>query len=675
MVHPTGLVIAIQTTQGIASLVLAMLLLVFYRNFGHGFLRHWALAAAALGVYQGLSSAALGLAWTGESRAALRLLFSMASLAAAYAHVAWLMLGTWEALKQRSVPTRRVWALVATAALVGVASAAVVPFDPEARGLRMLVRVELRYALTGLAFVLAGVVLWRAQERGGMVGARLGSIGFTLYGLQMFHVVAINAWMRLGHPMPTWTPYLGLPEFLFQVLYSLGIIVWLLEIQRQASHRARSQLRHARLHDPTTGLPNRALLVEQLESLMQQRGAAHVAVVCLGANRFGLVHRGLGWRRAEQLMRRIGLRIHHSLGNRCMLGRLSERDFLIARPTLDTPEMIRDWVESLLGVLARPVELDGEELCLTFCAGVSMYPEDGRDAETLIERAQHALMQSGQIGRDVTLFLHAETGRQGEAMLRFETELRRAADEKQFEMHFQPIVDAASGEAASVEALLRWRHPLQGIRLPETFLDEAASIGVLARMEHDILRMSLEQLARWHRAGRTSLTVSVNLSAQRFGQPDIVDEILRQCRESGVEPQFLELEITENTAIQDMRRASETIEALREAGVRISLDDFGSGYSSLASLRKLPVDCIKLDRGFLEDLEADPRQRELIKAVVDLGHSLGMQVVAEGVERPGQRAFLRDIGCDRLQGFLLQRPAPAAECRFRFLLDDADPGR
>ena len=667
-VHPAEIVIAIQITQSAAAIVLAGLLLYFFKASRHFFLYHWACSALALAIYLGASAAALGLYWAGPGYAFARLLCSGISLGAAYPHVVWLMIGTWEAVRQRTVSRRLELLLVGVAAVFGIISALIGSFDPQAADLRVLLRVELRYLLTGIAFLTAGTLLWRAQRNSPMVGARIGAIGFGLFGLQMLHVVGLNVAQGAGYAPPFYFSYVGLIDFLFQSVIALGIVVWLLELQQQLTRRAHSELEHVRLHDPTTGLPNREMLIDQIAGMIDRTGERRIAVVSLGINRFTMLNRALGWQRTEHIMRDVSQRLHEAISQRCALGRISDRDFVIVRPTLDAPEKIREWTESLLASAIRPVKIEQQEIFVTFCAGISMYPDDARAPELLLQHSQHALVQSAQIGRDVTLFQRTEVRAHGEveAVLRFESELRRGISEGQFEMYYQPIAAVSDARVVGFEALLRWRHPSRGVLSPEAFLDEAATIGVLDTLESFALASALEQLSAWHLQGKTMLKVAVNVSARRFQHDDLVEEVVEACHRFGVAPDRLELEITESTALRDLPHAIRQIKSLQQVGVNVALDDFGTGYSSLANLIKLPVDRIKLDREFLAGILSNSRQRDLVAAMIGLGHRLGLEVVAEGVESAAQLEFLSAHGCDLAQGYWLQRPAVPNECRFEF---------
>lgn len=662
--HPAEVIIAIQVMQAAAALVLGLLLWHFHREFRHVFLRHWALSVFALTLYLFASAGALGAAVAAPEWPELRLALSALSLGAGYPHVVWMMIGTWEAARQQPIRQTTERALLGAALLVGVGSTLIAPFDPDAAWLRNLVRVELRYLLTGMAFVLAGILLWRAQRGDGLLGARIGAAGFGLYGLQLLHVVGINVAGHAGYGPPFYVSYTGLIDFLCQSVIGLGIVVWLLELQQQRAHRARDRLEYARRHDAGTGLPNREQVLRRLTDFIAAGGDRRVAVISLGMNRFARLNRALGWRRSERIMHRIALRLRESIGDECVLGRVADRDFVILRPTRHDGEALHAWTERLLARLLQPLELETEEIFVSFCAGIAIWPDDGPDAESLLQYSQHALVQSAQIGRDVTLYQHLDDEQfsENESALRFETELRRGLSEGQFELFYQPIVRIEDRRLVGFEALLRWHHPRLGLLTPPRFLDEAASIGVLGALEALTLEQALGQMAAWREQGRTGLSIAINVSARQFQNPELVDMLVDTCRRLDVPLSWLTLEITENTALQDLAAAAERIEALRGLGVRVALDDFGTGYSSLANLVRLPVDRVKLDRDFLDNVPCDRRQAELARAIISLARRLGLEVVAEGVEHPDQLEFLAGTECELVQGFLLERPAPPDQC-------------
>lgn len=669
-VDAVQLIIVLMLAQAVGALILAGLLRYFYGLFQQRFLLHWTRSTAALALHSACAVAALTLYTSAPEFPWLRLGFSVLSMAAVYPHIAWLMIGTWEAVNTRDFPPRSELWWVAAAALVGAASALVAAFDPEAAWLRNLIRVEIRHLCAGLAFLIAGVLVWRSQHHRSIVGPKLTALGFVLYGAEMLHVAAINRLHALGHAPPAYVPYTGLLDFMFLSVMGLGIVVWLLELQKEHAVLVRSELEHLRGHDPATNLPNRELVLDQIQSMTASPGTTRVAVISLGPARYNELRQALGWQRTEQLMQRLAERLSRAVGHRSVVGRTGERDFVVVRPTLEQADQLRSWCESLLARLNAPYRLDDEEIFATVAAGISLFPEDGDDAGQLLLQSQVALVQAISIGRNVNFYhqLAPQLKRGSGPSPRFETELRRAIEQGQFEMHYQPIIRLDSGHLAGFEALMRWRHPERGLQSPEVFLDAAASIGVLEQLENFAIETALTQLRRWHRRNASGLFVAINLSAQYFQSEHLVDRMREYCHRHFVPPHLLELEITESTALQDLNYSAHTIRRLQQIGIRISLDDFGTGFSSLANLLKLPVDRIKLDRLFIDGIDTSARQRELVASLIGLGRRLGLEVVAEGVEQPEQVHFLKTHNCHFAQGFLFAHPAPASECKTRYTM-------
>ncbi len=676
--QPADIVIAVNVVQAAAALVLATLLLVFFRLFGHTFLRHWALSSASLAIYLAASTAALWLLVQPEgANSHLRLALSLAAMAVAYPHVVWLLMGAWEAVKSKTVSLRVELLLIGVAAAVGIASALISPFAAEAAELRNLLRVSIRHLLTGLAFIIAALMLWRAMRDRTLVSARLVPLAFLAYGLQLGYSSSVAAWSTVSGEFLPHTQYLGLVSFLLQTLIGYGIIIWLLEIERRralnAQHKAETaetKLSHLRQHDLTTGLPNRELIQDMLGTALRRARDKRnrVGVLALGIHRFSVVKQALGWTGTEELLRQISSRVRTVLPRNFTLGRTGERDFLVIMADLGSRDRAMAQAEDLLGSVSQAIDHDGREVFVTFSGGLSFYPDDSRNASELIRMAQRAQLQAVAMGHNLALHQATSDSSEPRDMLAMEHALRRAVAENEFCLYFQPLVSIRERRITGFETLLRWNHPERGILAPGMFLRQAATIGVLDELEDHIFDQALKQLSIWqHDLSLPPLSVSINLTAQRFQQPDLPAKLKALCQKHDVEPGNVHLEITESTAMQDFQAGLQTIEGLREMGAKVCLDDFGSGYSSLAHLRQLRVDYIKLDRSFIAKLESDDSQQALTRAIVDLIHSLGMEVLAEGVETRSQLGFLIQCRVNRVQGFLLGKPAPAAD--YQSILD------
>lgn len=663
MIETVKFVIATQSAQVLAALVLTGLLAVFFRVFRHSYLRHWALSFASLAVY--LATATLALAWVGDPTSPWRFTASLISMAATYPHMVWLLMGAYEATTGQMFSRRREGVLIAAAILFGVATVAIGPFQPESGDLRILVRVVLRYALTGGAFVLAGVMVLRAVGNRRAIGPRVVALAFLAYGLQLVHVAGLSVWHFSTGMMAPYTPFVGLLDLFIQMLIGLGIVIWLLEFERRRARRAQNELAHISLHDTLTDLPNRTLLKETLQRSMLpgESGDNRLGVASLGIARFNVLNQSLGWQSTELLIRELAGRLAACLRPEETLGRSGDQHFLVIMPGQADANQALERADALVGALFHPIRHDGRDIYLTLHAGLSVWPDHATAPDELIRFAEQAEDEAAATGQRAQIYRDNGETRGGRDPVRLESELRQAVEDHQFALAYQPIVSLPDRHICGFEALLRWQHPDRGLLAPGEFLATAASLGLLDTIENRILLHALEQLARWQELpGHAGLTMAVNLSAQRFQRTDLVETVAYACRRFGVDARSLHLEITESTAMQDFSTGHRILSRLREQGVCISLDDFGTGYSSLSYLRRLPADIVKLDRSFLSGDGQAGDSEALIHATIDMAHSLGMEVVAEGVETEPQLEFLERAGCNFAQGFFMYRPASANDC-------------
>lgn len=306
-------------------------------------------------------------------------------------------------------------------------------------------------------------------------------------------------------------------------------------------------------------------------------------------------------------------------------------------------------------MLRQPFELKGREVFVTSSLGISLYPDDGTDAETLTKNADTAMYRAKEEGRDGYQLYAPNMNARALERLALENALRRAFLQQELTLDYQPLVDAKSGRVLAVEALLRWEH--EGRQVPPAeFIPVAEVTGLIVPMGRSVLRKACAQTRLWHEHGHPGLRVAVNLSAREFQQPDLARQVREALAESGLPPECLDLEVTETSAMQNSLLATQALGQLKALGVRLSIDDFGIGYSSLAYLKLLPFDTLKIDQSFVRDITSDPDDAAIVSAMIEVAHALGRQVVAEGVESEAQRAFLAERGCDGMQGYLFGRP-------------------
>jgi diguanylate cyclase (GGDEF)-like protein/PAS domain S-box-containing protein len=427
--------------------------------------------------------------------------------------------------------------------------------------------------------------------------------------------------------------------------------------------RADEQIKSLAYHDALTGLPNRLLLHDRLGLAVAQahRARQKLAVLFLDLDRFKLINDSLGHALGDRVLQTVAARLQTAVREGDTVARVGGDEFILLLPGVERPLELARVAEKICEALREPLALDDQELFVTPSMGISLYPEDGEDAETLVKHADAAMYRAKDQGRNRYQLYTPSMNEGATERLARENRLRRALREDELRVHYQPVVDLASGRISGVEALLRWQDPARGLVPAADFISLAESTGLIVPIGTFVLRAACAQARAWHDRGHPGLRISVNLSARQLRQaelPHLLGEILA---ETGLDAACLDLEITESQALGggDLTRAA--LQRLRTLGVRLIVDDFGIGSPSLSFLRGLPVDALKIDRSFVHDL--DTREGAAVAtAVIALAHALDLQVVAEGVETEGQRAFLAAHACDRVQGYLLGHPLPAEAC-------------
>lgn len=413
--------------------------------------------------------------------------------------------------------------------------------------------------------------------------------------------------------------------------------------------------------DPLTGLPNRALLMDRARVALQQaeRDGRRMSLAVLDIDRFKTINDSLGHAAGDTLLREVGNRLRAVLRESDTISRIGGDEFVILFPDSDANESAVA-AEKALRAVSERLELAGQVLVPTISMGISQFPDDARDFETLMRNADIAMYEAKRDGRGCVRFFLASMNETARWRIQMEGALRQAIARESLELHFQPKILLGRPGLAGVEALVRWRHPEHGPVPPDQFIPLAEDCGLINALDAWVLERACAQLADWQDRGLPVPAVAVNISAQRFSQDDVPVHVRMVLRRHGLAPSALTLEITERLMLIDEPRIRADLDGLSRMGVHLSVDDFGTGYSSLSYLKRLPVDELKLDRSFVRDIETDAGDRALASAVMGIGRSLGQTVVAEGVETAEQHRFLVDAGCPVAQGYYYGRPmAPA----------------
>jgi diguanylate cyclase (GGDEF)-like protein/PAS domain S-box-containing protein len=433
------------------------------------------------------------------------------------------------------------------------------------------------------------------------------------------------------------------------------------------------QMIHSAEHDFLTGLPNRMLLNDRISQAiaLASRHMKHVAVLFLDLDGFKHINDSLGHPTGDKLLQSIAGRLVDCVRASDTVSRQGGDEFVVLLSEVAQSEDAEITAKRMLQAVAQPHSIDQHDLHVTTSIGVSVYPDDGLDAETLIKNADTAMYQAKENGRQSIQFFKPAMNARAVERQTIEEGLRRALERREFVLHYQPKINLTTGAITGAEALIRWRHPTRGPVSPADFIAVAEQCGLIQPIGAWVLREACEQARAWTEAGLPPTSVAVNVSAMEFRTESFLDDLFKILRETGLDPSSLELELTESVLMKQAATTATILQTLRESGIRVAIDDFGTGYSSLSYLRKFPVDAVKIDQSFVRQISTAGDDTTIVKAVIGMARGLKLRVIAEGVEKPEEVAFLRAYRCDEAQGYYFSRPVPAQQ--FAALLENGMP--
>jgi diguanylate cyclase (GGDEF)-like protein len=423
------------------------------------------------------------------------------------------------------------------------------------------------------------------------------------------------------------------------------------------------QLAYQANHDALTALPNRALVSDRIRKalLTSREDCQQVAVLMLGLDNFKLINETLGREGGDLLLRVVAERLKGCMRAGDTVARQGGDEFLVAICDQDPCDTASVIAGKILAVIAHPFSIDGHELIVTASIGIATSPKDGEDVQALLKNAEAAMHRAKDEGQNSIRFYTGAMKGRSSARMTLETQLRRALERDELMLYYQPKLNLLSGQMTGMEALARWQSPELGLVMPDSFIPLAEETGLMVPIGAWGLKKACQQNKAWQDAGLSLLSMAVNLSPCQFRQQNLTAMVKDALRETGLEPRYLELEVTEGTVMRDVERAKTVLDELKRMGVSLAMDDFGTGYSSLSYLKLFPFDTLKIDKSFVNDITYEPNHAAIARAVIAMAHSLHLKVVAEGVETLGQLNYLRNHGCDEMQGYYFSRPIPAAE--------------
>ncbi|SDT47666.1 putative bifunctional diguanylate cyclase/phosphodiesterase [Pseudomonas granadensis] len=438
----------------------------------------------------------------------------------------------------------------------------------------------------------------------------------------------------------------------------------MLSLERTIEARVHELLKvsHLLQYDSLTGLPNSTLLGDRLTQALAncRRHDKQLVVMFLGLDRFKRINNALGHPAGDEMLKRTGQQLCACVRDSDSVFRYGADEFVVLLGDIHHPQQIHGIAEKLLTAIRQPQTIAGHEISVTASLGMSLYPEDGLEAIELIKKAETAMHNVKEHGPGSSAFFIEAMNQRAREQHSIESGLRRALQQHEFVLHYQPKIDLRSTAVVGAEALVRWQKPGQTLIYPGEFIAVAEDSGLIVPLSQWVLAEACRQARAWQRAGLPPLSLSVNISPIDFRQPDFVASIERVLEQSGLAAQILELEITEGVLMQNVEATMTALNRLKALGVRLAIDDFGTGYSSLSYLRRFPIDVLKIDQSFIRGLSCDSNDAALVDAIISLGRSLGLKVIAEGIETAEQLAFLKDHHCEEGQGYYFSQALPAA---------------
>ncbi len=651
--------LAIETfTHSIQALFLlgfAALLLYYYSFYRRDYLRYWSFACFAFGPSELIRALLAGSAMV-DPESTLGWSSGLQGIALTLQYLAITFIGLGASCAVFNNKPKQYWLYVAYASSLFGGIISYFWLEPSISYTSSSPNSGfMHFLVTGLALFIIGVFMWRRLGSG--VGPKLVSAGFLSIGIKNF-IVLYGLYAITGNSLDWLLSFQALVTVIIIAAIMVGIIIWLLESERNTAVRAIQRAEYLHTHDALTGVSNRDQLVSKIPLFIEycRSNNRHLTVMLVGISRFKVVNENMGIRGGDQVLKEVARRLQNFYKQPLTVARISGDVFAVAFDHLKSRNRIKDLAVEIQNRIAEPIDVNDETVNIVAGVGISRYPQHGTRSEVLINKATIALTQSKEPHQPIVTFYERGMDEMYSHLVDMEPILRKAMSNNEFQLYLQPQFDFDHQQLCGFEALIRWQHPERGLLSPAEFLPYIDQLGLSAELDDWVLNEAANILMHWKRLFGMCWPIAVNLSAPQFQHFQLIEKMERLQQEFGIEPEWLELEITENVAMSDLHNGMSVIQRLREMGYGIAIDDFGTGHSSLAYLRSLPINKIKIDRSFISELQHSNNDVTILKAMIRLAHGLGKRVIAEGIETEEQQDILQKLGCDMMQGYFYSPP-------------------
>lgn len=652
------------SVEAIVFGLLTALLYMYYRGLGRQYVKYWMLSLLSLSAHQ--VSLAIETQLTNLSVISIeKVILTCFIQFSLYFHLSALLLGIYSAASNKKISESLTYSAFIFSAILALTSTLLYGFEVNEVYNRFYLRESLPAFVMGCGLLVTAFYLFNSSKK--YFSTRVFIFYCVVMGLRyiffsFLSIVLINEyWFR---ELTEVLIYFDMGAF---TILAFSMLIWMQGAERNIAISAMNKAQYLGKHDSLTGALNRQQVMEKLPLIIQKSESSqrNLAVFLLDIKRFKFVNDTYGLKVGDAILGEIASRLDGSIFLPQVIGRLSGDSFVFVIDGVDEKQQVAA-IDHLHGLINRAYYIKQHKVLLQCSIGYCLYPQDGMLAEDLLQKANLALAQAESQNIATVKYIEGMQSH-GRRLLAMEKEIRNGFEKHEFVLYYQPQLNLLNNRIEGFEALVRWQHPNRGLLQPADFLPDIESLNLFSDLDSYVLEEACQGVARWYKKYNRRVTVAVNITAVEFQDPKLIENIQALLYKYQIPPRCLDLEITENVVITEMKTAMNTIVTLQNMGIKVSIDDFGTGYSSLAYLRKLPIDKIKIDKSFIEEVESNDSDFTIVKSMVELSHGLGKRVLAEGVETEEQLRLLRNIGCDAVQGYYVSKPVPENDLKKYFI--------